>query len=712
MWMFISVASATSDYQIEELSQSPASRSILPEQGSSLVDQIFQKTLESGEVVYDIPYPFDRFMGRVFNRPGYKRILSQRKALKDTPSLLSYLRFDMDEKKAFAHPEKFQPQFLVKNIESLFPFGRSLQKPRLGGPIAKPFLSPREIFHYSPLEAEVHMELGPLHSKIYCGHVEDLNQIECISYNEEALPYGRFEFQIIKNYLPDTEPEVYYVPPMKCMGCHLAGLPIFPDASWLESDDNLLMESAGIWAQFSAQNDHVSEEARKKISEAFGLRIRAKINERQLHGRSKQLNLTERGREFHQARPKSTVTNKMRVMNVKNGSFDVSVKNSEALHRAQQFYHILCPLADENVKACRLQILEVYLIKLALESISRHKKPSVAMTDSFEALIEDVSQRFRHDDLHKKLKAKAKDLFKEETSEVQSIFEKLQSLRSISYYETHFYDRDPILTLLKKDKITFPEISECLQNQNNSCPLSLFEKITDPESIKLMVAGGEDPDYFHNLRYTPQRPYLMADEAEFKLLEHIFNGFDILFEYMSYDPKFKKVVLTHDLKKLIEQNISISKNQDFPTQAWPNKVEILMRRLRDQPEVFFKKPLQRSALLRALNPHQDSVVKKTTPEKQVFEIHSPYEPSDEHPILKQFYQSCSACHGVRGEGGPPQFIYAENAGELRSNLALFSENIFEQLRSKKMPQQDHLEDEERLSEAQRLQMLEYIQDLK
>lgn len=71
--------------------------------------------------------------------------------------------------------------------------------------------------------------------RLFMGFVEDANEIEVISYNEMA---GRFEFQLVKDYGPDLNPQIVYAKRAICTTCHQSGAPIFPVRPWDETNAN------------------------------------------------------------------------------------------------------------------------------------------------------------------------------------------------------------------------------------------------------------------------------------------------------------------------------------------------------------------------------------------------------------------------------------------------------------------------------------------
>ncbi len=116
---------------------------------------------------------------------------------------------------------------------TLIPLGRSLQRNA-----ASP-----EFFKYPRVIVAVDTEpVVPggdeaiqLKDRLYLGYQEKSQIIEVISYNEQA---GRFEFQVVKDYGADTEPQVFYANRTLCTSCHQNGAPLFAEAAWSETTNN------------------------------------------------------------------------------------------------------------------------------------------------------------------------------------------------------------------------------------------------------------------------------------------------------------------------------------------------------------------------------------------------------------------------------------------------------------------------------------------
>lgn len=110
----------------------------------------------------------------------------------------------------------------------LIPIGRSLQ--RLA---ARPdfFARPRIVAALAG-EPDPARKLG---DRLYLGFVEGTGLIEVISYNAAA---GRFEFQLVRDYLPGKTPQLAYARRAICIACHQNQAPIFSRPLWQESSAN------------------------------------------------------------------------------------------------------------------------------------------------------------------------------------------------------------------------------------------------------------------------------------------------------------------------------------------------------------------------------------------------------------------------------------------------------------------------------------------
>ena len=164
----------------------------LPQTGYSLFDRLFSVERE-GRAIHEIPFPFTELV----------------KALEVK----------------IANEDSVQR---VKQV--LIPLGRSLQR----------HAAAPDYFKYPRVVVAVDSEpTDPgdplLKDRLFLGYQQKANLIEVISYNEQ---YGRFEFQVVRNYGPGVEPKVFYAQRTICLSCHQNGGPIFPRAAWSETAAN------------------------------------------------------------------------------------------------------------------------------------------------------------------------------------------------------------------------------------------------------------------------------------------------------------------------------------------------------------------------------------------------------------------------------------------------------------------------------------------
>ncbi len=167
----------------------------LPPAGRSLFDYLF--TADAGEKpVYRIPYPFSALREMIEAR--------------------------------LHHDRRSRP---IRQV--LIPHGRSLQRG-----LAAPgyFNFPRVVL---AVVGEPDLQEGDagmlLKDRLYIGYQEKADLLEVISYNEAA---ARFEFQIVRNYARDRDPEVFYANRSVCLACHQNHAPIFSRPLWSETGAN------------------------------------------------------------------------------------------------------------------------------------------------------------------------------------------------------------------------------------------------------------------------------------------------------------------------------------------------------------------------------------------------------------------------------------------------------------------------------------------
>lgn len=115
-------------------------------------------------------------------------------------------------------------------VSVLIPNGRSLLKGHAN------FARPRTVSAADIRQPESDHSFDLMfRGRLFLGFVEDANEIEVVSYNEMA---GRFEFQLVKDYGPDLNPQIVYAKRAICTTCHQSGAPIFPVRPWEETNAN------------------------------------------------------------------------------------------------------------------------------------------------------------------------------------------------------------------------------------------------------------------------------------------------------------------------------------------------------------------------------------------------------------------------------------------------------------------------------------------
>ncbi|MFT6632553.1 MAG: hypothetical protein ACJAS4_002517 [Bacteriovoracaceae bacterium] len=157
----------------------------IPLVGSSMFDKIFSETNSHGETLHELPFPIGKLMGKIS----------------------------------------------IKNsvVHTMLPFSRSLQRP--SSTSYDPLLNPRLVF------SSKHSSTWLERAKIFIGYVREMDQLEVISYNDEA---GRFEYQLVKDY--STKPKIFYVNRGKCLSCHQGQAPIFSVPGWQDTNSGVLGE--------------------------------------------------------------------------------------------------------------------------------------------------------------------------------------------------------------------------------------------------------------------------------------------------------------------------------------------------------------------------------------------------------------------------------------------------------------------------------------
>ncbi len=185
-------ASAAAPWVIDPTKPGPN----LPPTGRSLFDFLITKTVQ-GKKVYDIPFPFSALVDKIESQ---------------------------------LHPKGTAP--VLKRL--LIPVNRSLQRRAGEGAY---FTYPRAVLAVdTESDPALASPLGMhLKDRLYVGYHEKTGVLEVISYNEAA---GRFEFQVVTNYGPDTSPTVRYANRALCMACHQNQSPLFARPMWDETNVN------------------------------------------------------------------------------------------------------------------------------------------------------------------------------------------------------------------------------------------------------------------------------------------------------------------------------------------------------------------------------------------------------------------------------------------------------------------------------------------
>lgn len=124
----------------------------------------------------------------------------------------------------------------------LIPDGRSLLKAQAD------FTAPRIVLAASMQTPEGALQQPDFKGRLYLGFTELANEIEVLSYNEQA---GRFEFQLISDYCEGCNPRLVYAKRAICITCHQGGVPIFSVRPWEETN-----AQAGIAARIA---EHYSD---------------------------------------------------------------------------------------------------------------------------------------------------------------------------------------------------------------------------------------------------------------------------------------------------------------------------------------------------------------------------------------------------------------------------------------------------------------------
>lgn len=263
----------------------------LPVVGSSMFDKIFSVT-KNGESHYVLPFPLSKMMKKIESGKGQNI------------------------------------------IHTMLPFSRSLQRP--SSTSYDPLLNPRLVF--TAKQSKTWLE----RAKIFIGYVKATDQLEVISYNDEA---GRYEYQLVKDY--GKNPKVFYVNRGKCLSCHQGQAPIFSVPGWQDTNTGVL-----------------------------GGLIAAKID---LKGASSQLNRKLMAQKLFGNIPSYDLV----------GNFDAIVRESNEIALDERIWNVGC---GSNNK-CRLGLLlstvvpnsesAIKYMKLAKQTINNSILPSQNLYSSF-----------------------------------------------------------------------------------------------------------------------------------------------------------------------------------------------------------------------------------------------------------------------------------------------------------------------------------------
>ena len=167
----------------------------LPSVGRSLFDYLVSERTENTET-YRVPFPFSALIDRIRERLA-------------------------------------QQEYNGGTRVVMIPMGRSLQRTAAAPDF---FKYPRIVFAVTGEPATDERDAGMLlKDRLYVAYVEKTGVLEIISYNDAA---GRFEFQLVKDYRPGSQPRVFYANRAICISCHQNHAPIFSKAIWSETNGN------------------------------------------------------------------------------------------------------------------------------------------------------------------------------------------------------------------------------------------------------------------------------------------------------------------------------------------------------------------------------------------------------------------------------------------------------------------------------------------
>ncbi len=171
-----------------------ASPDSAPPVGRSLFDLLVAKKMQGGSYVLDVPFPYENLV-----------------------------------KMLAAKAQGTAPGTPVLPAIVLIPNGRSLQKDHTDA------ANPRAVLGFTEHPPKSNDVSLTLRDRLFVGYAAKGNQLEVISFNEEA---GRFEYQIVADYREGGLRQVYQADRSLCVQCHKAQAPIFPKNTWDETNAN------------------------------------------------------------------------------------------------------------------------------------------------------------------------------------------------------------------------------------------------------------------------------------------------------------------------------------------------------------------------------------------------------------------------------------------------------------------------------------------
>lgn len=208
-----------------------------PGRGRSYFDYVFSD-LQGATRTYQIPYPFEKALGRVDQYLGYENRDSHDSGLRIV----------------------------------LFPMGRSLQRNAalIGAPNSDLnlfFRFPRVVVGVDK-EPKIPFALN-LKGRLFLGFHEKSKVIEAISYNDEE---GRYEYQVVRDYEAGKKPKVVYANRQLCLSCHQNQTPIFSQSPWGESNAHPQIFSM-IEKQLGSRDKYFGAATRVDLSVPYALDV-------------------------------------------------------------------------------------------------------------------------------------------------------------------------------------------------------------------------------------------------------------------------------------------------------------------------------------------------------------------------------------------------------------------------------------------------------